>query len=287
MVGDGIEEEQGEGAGDGEDDQHDRLGAGRVGGQVRDEQPAGVADLVLEGAAAQQRVERDEDRDLEDQRQAGRERVDAVLLEERHLLALHALAVVLVLLLDLLHVRLERLHLAHPVHRLEREGQDDQPGEPGDQDDSDAPGEADVVVQPVEDVVEEVDQRLEDVGFEEHDRGVLRQIGSAGCAAAGRPGFAVRSERVGVSRKSVRSESSSTPPWLKGLQRSRRQAGEDRAADRARARGSPERRSSSRSGSSGSAARSPGRSGAGRGGSARSAGRRATVSRQTLLARSR
>ena len=48
---------------------------------------------------------------MNQERQAAAERVDPVLLKERHLLTLHALTVVLVLLLDLLEMRLQRLHL--------------------------------------------------------------------------------------------------------------------------------------------------------------------------------
>ena len=69
-----------------------------------DAQEARVAargvDLGLELVASQQLEEREEDRELEQQRQAGGERVDLVLLVEVHHLPLLALAVVLVLLLD-------------------------------------------------------------------------------------------------------------------------------------------------------------------------------------------
>ena len=127
-------------------------------------------------------------------------------------------------------------------------------------------------MQPREDVVEDVDQRLEDVGFEEHDRGVLRQIGSVGSTRPrslwrplmSAPASRARSERVRCPGRACRSESSSTPPWLKGLQRSRRQPARIEPADRARARESPGRRSPSRSGSSGIGARRPARSSADR-----------------------
>ena len=57
---------------------------------------------------AQHVEQRDEDRQLEQQRQAGGERVDLVLLVELHHLLLVTLLVVLVLLLELLDLRRER-----------------------------------------------------------------------------------------------------------------------------------------------------------------------------------
>jgi hypothetical protein len=163
-----------------------------------DEQPTRVArrsQLVAEGRASQEVVKRDEDGELEDQGQAGGERVHPMLLEERHLLALHALAVVFVLLLDFLDVGLQGLHLAHAVHGSEGEGQDHEAGEPGDQDDPDTPGDADVVVQPGDDRVEEIlelgDDR--DYGMEEHVR-LLRRVEAVGSGGSrrSRPSPALR-----------------------------------------------------------------------------------------------
>ena len=68
--------------------------------QVRDEEEADrrVAQHVgLEAVALEHVVERDEDRDLEDQRQARGQRIDLVLLVELHHLLLLTLLVVLVL----------------------------------------------------------------------------------------------------------------------------------------------------------------------------------------------
>jgi hypothetical protein len=55
------------------------------------------------------------------------------------------------------------------VHRSEREREDDQPREPGDQHDPETPRDADVVVHPDDHVVEDIDQRLQDVGVERHE----------------------------------------------------------------------------------------------------------------------
>ena len=58
-------------------------------------------------------VQREEHRDLEQHRQAARDRVDLLLLVERHDLLLLLGLVVLVLLLERLHLRLNRLHRRH------------------------------------------------------------------------------------------------------------------------------------------------------------------------------
>ena len=153
---------------------------------------------------------------------------------------------------------------------------------------ADAPGEPDVVVQPRDDAVEDVDQRLEDVGVEEHG-GVLRQIGPIGSAgesgrglaavgrAARRSGGRVAEEapvRELVDAAVAERVAAQQPP-----------AGEDRAADRAQLADRLGPRRPSRSGSTGSAGRGRARPSAGRAGSARSGAPSATVSRQTLPAR--
>src|SRR3712207_9385782 len=69
-------------------------------------------------AGLQRLVQREEERKLQEERQAGPERVEAVLLVERHQLLVLALLVVLVLVPDALHLRAEALHLLHRPHLL-------------------------------------------------------------------------------------------------------------------------------------------------------------------------
>ena len=87
-----------------------------------------LARVRVVGERAEHPVQADEDRDLQQHRQAAAERVDPVLaLELLHLLRL-ALLVVRVLLLDLLQFRRELLHFLHRpdlVHeRLEHDAAD-------------------------------------------------------------------------------------------------------------------------------------------------------------------
>ena len=161
-------------------------------GDVRDDvQPRERPRRRVLRELAQHEIEREEDRDLQHQRQAGRGRVDLVLPVELHQLFLLALLVGLVLLLDRLHLRHVRLH---PLHRL------DLPHRQRDKDDSDddrqrhdgpGPRQADRPVQPVEHVPKQVLDRRERAE-EDH-------------------------------AKSSWSWAWSTPPWLQGLQRSSRQ----------------------------------------------------------------
>ena len=120
--------------------------------------------LVLEGLAVQQLVEGEEDRQLEQQGDAGRERVDLVLLVERDQLALLALLVVLVALLERLDLRRVRLERTHRADLRDRQRQDHEPGRERQRDDREAPAEPDVVVEEGDDRIGGVDQRLEDVG---------------------------------------------------------------------------------------------------------------------------
>ena len=84
----------------------------------------GVA--VRVGEAVEHPVEDDEDRHLQQQRQAAAHRVDVVLLVELHHLLVELLPVVLVLRLQLLHLRLEPLHGHHRPGALERQrGEED------------------------------------------------------------------------------------------------------------------------------------------------------------------
>jgi hypothetical protein len=88
-------------------------------------------------------------------------------LVELHDLLLLALLVLLVLLLNLLHLRGETLH---PHHRLDlTEGQRDQHRAHGDRQQHDRPAPRDpAAVEELQDRLEDVDQRLEDVGGDEH-----------------------------------------------------------------------------------------------------------------------
>src|SRR5829696_6232933 len=98
--------------------------------EVVDRQEAGVVgDVGLERVRLQQREQCDEERDLEEQREAGAQRVHLLPLVEGHDLLVHALLVVLVALLEPLH----------RLHALERERQDQQPDREGHHDDRDAP----------------------------------------------------------------------------------------------------------------------------------------------------
>ena len=97
---------------------------------------------------AQHVEERDEDRDLEDDRQARGGRVDLVLPVELHQLFVLALLVVLPLLLQRLHLRRVRLQVLHRVDLLDRDRDEQDPHDHGEGDDRPGPREADRLVQP-------------------------------------------------------------------------------------------------------------------------------------------
>ncbi len=137
---------------------------------------------ALNAGRAQQVEERDEERDLEQQREARAQRVDLLALVEGHDLLVHALLVVLVALLDLLDRRLQRLEALHRLHALEGERQDREPDREGHQDDRDAPAAVEVVVL-VDQVMPElqnplagIDERLKDVGDVVH--GLALDVGA-------------------------------------------------------------------------------------------------------------
>src|SRR5437763_10416078 len=170
--------------------------------QVRDEQEAGPVDLVLEVRRLLELVQRDEERQLQQQREAGRQRVDLVLLVEGHDLLLLALLVVLVALLDPLHLRRQSLQRLHRAHLLEGERQNRQPDHHCQADDRHAPAESEVVVEELEDRLVEVDQRLEELPDCERDE----------------------AHRAALTRNSRWFSTGSRPPPERGLQRRRRQA---------------------------------------------------------------
>ncbi len=133
---------------------------GRLVGDARDDvQPREVAARRVLGEVAEDVVEGDEDRELQQQRQAGRGRVDVVLPVELHQLFLLALAVGLVALLDLLHLRLVPLEGLHRVDLLHRERHEEHAHDHRHGHDRPGPGQADRPVEPEEDVVERVLER--------------------------------------------------------------------------------------------------------------------------------
>ncbi len=106
------------------------------------------------------RVHRDEDRELEEEGQAAAEGVDPVLLIQLHRLLLDLLLVPLVLLLDLLDLRLQGLHGLHRLDLLDAEGEQHDPEDDREDDDREAEV-AREVVEPGEQPPDRVEQRLE------------------------------------------------------------------------------------------------------------------------------
>ena len=107
----------------------------------------------------QREVQRDEDRELREERQARRGRVDVVLLVELHQLFVQLRAVALVLLLDRLHLRRVRLERLHRMDLPDRERHEDDPREDGQRDDRPRPRQADRAVEEVEDRLHHVLER--------------------------------------------------------------------------------------------------------------------------------
>src|SRR3954454_9606997 len=103
--------------------------------------------LVLELLAPLEIEERHEERELEDEREAGAQRIEVVLLVELHELLLHPLLVFLVALLDLLHLWLEQLERLHRADLLEGQRQDQKADHARESDYRPAPAQADVVVE--------------------------------------------------------------------------------------------------------------------------------------------
>ena len=135
---------------------------------------ARAADVLLQ-VAAQHVEQRDEDRQLQQQRQARRERVDFVLAVEVHDLLLLALFVVLVLLFQRLDMRGQALHLLHGLQLPERQRNQQRPDDHRQTHDRQSPTAAhQVVVDEHHDRFEHADQRrervLDDVGEGEHAR---------------------------------------------------------------------------------------------------------------------
>ena len=95
----------------------------RVRRDVRDEraEPGQVSARRILRELPQHEVERDEDGELDEERQAGSGRVDVVVPVELHELFVALLLVVLEALLDRLHLRHVRLHRLHRVDLLDGE----------------------------------------------------------------------------------------------------------------------------------------------------------------------
>src|SRR5262245_26176665 len=153
-------------------------------------------DLLLE--VAEREEQGDEDRELEQDRQAGGGRVDLVLPVELHQLLVLPLLVVLPALLDLLHLRRVHLEVLHGVDLPHHHGHEEDPHHDDERDDRPGPRQADRVVEPLEDSGEDVLEGRENA-CDDHVSSPRRRL------------------------KTVWSRTWSTPPCDHGLQRSSRQ----------------------------------------------------------------
>ena len=105
-----------------------------------------VKSLAL-GDGAEHVEQREEHRKLDDQGQAARERVGAVLLVKLHDLLVHRLLVVLVFLAQHRDLGGERGHLPLGVHLLHEQRHQDQPHQDDEKDDSQRPGPSAVIAE--------------------------------------------------------------------------------------------------------------------------------------------
>ena len=120
-------------------------------------------DLVLEMGRLLELVERHEERQLQEQREARGQRVDLVLLVEAHDLLLLALLVLLVALLDPLHLRRQPLERLHRADLLEGQRQDREPYHDRQADDRHPPSEPQLVVEELQDSLVDVNQGLNEL----------------------------------------------------------------------------------------------------------------------------
>ena len=95
-------------------------------------------ELAVWTVEAQDRVQRDQHRDLQQHGQAPGYGIDSPLLVQPHHLLVELLLVTLVLLLEGLHLGLDGLHGLHGPHLLDAEGQQDHPDDQRQQDDGHA-----------------------------------------------------------------------------------------------------------------------------------------------------
>ena len=103
-----------------------------------------LAGVVGPGDAVQHPEQRQEDRHLQQQRQAGRQRVGVVVLVQLHRLAAEPLAIVAVLLLQLPHLGLQQLHRAGGLDLLDEQRDQRGPDHHGQHHDRQRPGPAGV-----------------------------------------------------------------------------------------------------------------------------------------------
>ena len=130
--------------------------------KCRNERLPGCCDAGSLREVPQRVVERDEDRELREHRQARRRRVDVVLPVELHQLFVLLRLVALVLLLDLLHLRREALQVLHRVDLLHRQRHEQHPDDHRQRDDRPRPRQVHAEVQPVEDVAGDVLERRDE-----------------------------------------------------------------------------------------------------------------------------
>ena len=119
-------------------------------------------EVARELEVLQRVVEGDEDRELQQHRQARGGRVDLVLPVELHQLFVLLLPVVLVLLLDLLHLRRVLLQRLHRVDLPDRQRHEQHPDDDRRGDDRPGPAQAEVRVEPVENVTHHVLELADD-----------------------------------------------------------------------------------------------------------------------------
>ena len=187
--------------------------------------------------AAQHEEQAHEDRQLEEQRQAAADRVDAVLAVQRHHLGLQLLVVALVLRLQLLQLGRDLLHAAHRAHLDDRERQDREPHDDGQGDDRPGPRQSRDVLDAEEQAVERVLERAENVGERHVHRGVTGSTGS--CREKGWQWLSRRSASSEPRSGAVRADRLLGVARAAGLEAARgRAAGHERVHDEA-----PERRS--------------------------------------------
>ena len=100
------------------------------------------------GCVVERKVQRVEDRNLREHRQASAHGVDLVLAVELHRLLLQARRVALVLVPERIDLRLERLHRLHRAHALHRQRVEQDLRDDGEEDDRE-PVIADVAIDPL------------------------------------------------------------------------------------------------------------------------------------------
>ena len=176
----------------------------------------------------QHEVERDEDRELRDQRQARRGRVDVVLLVELHHLLVQLLPVALVLPLDLLHLRRVLLQRLHRVDLPDRQRHEQRSGRRSSSRRSPRPTAARVVVEAVEQPPHGVLERLRMLKTSsERITGSRPRRATTGCSAGARQPASAEPLHEAVLAQRLRSR---TPSSSGGTCRCRRDEQAERPA---------------------------------------------------------